>query len=333
MAQATLKKLNHNAYTVAWLCPLEIEMSAARYMMDEEHQQLPVVHGDDNQYISGRASGHNIVIASLPAGYQGTVSAATVATDMARTFPSLKLRLLVGIGGGVPSKINDIRLGDVVIGVPEDIHGGVVKYDLGKQTSTGFERKGFLNPPPKNWLHAVTRMKSDHRVLGNKVSKFLDEMLRHYPRLIEYQRPTPEQDILFEASNDHVKNKGKSCDNCDKSRVEKRGKRHPPEEPLVHYGLIASGDSLIKTAAERDRVSGLCGGALCFEMEAAGLMNDFSCLVVRGISDYADSHKNDNWHAYSAASAAALAKELLAYIVGNAEQSERVEAQQAPLST
>ena len=70
----------------------------------------------------------------------------------------------------------------------------------------------------------------------------------------------------------------------------------------------------MKDAAERDRISTECGGAICFEMEAAGLMNDFCCIVIRGISDYADSHKNDDWHAYAAAAAAALAKELLAYM-------------------
>ena len=47
---------------------------------------------------------------------------------------------------------------------------------------------------------------------------------------------------------------------------------------------------------------------LCFKMEAAGLMDDFPCLVVRGICDYADSHKNKQWQGYAAATAAAYAK-------------------------
>lgn len=55
-------------------------------------------------------------------------------------------------------------------------------------------------------------------------------------------------------------------------------------------------------------------GALCVEMEAAGLMNDFPCAVIRGICDYADSHKNDTWQSYAAMTAAAYAKELLAEI-------------------
>ena len=52
-------------------------------------------------------------------------------------------------------------------------------------------------------------------------------------------------------------------------------------------------------------------GVLCFEMEAAGLMNDFQCLVIRGVCDYADSHKHKQWQPYAALTAAAFAKELL----------------------
>lgn len=85
-------------------------------------------------------------------------------------------------------------------------------------------------------------------------------------------------------------------------------------EPVIHYGLIASGNRVIKDAEERDRISQDAEGALCVEMEAAGLMNDFRCIVVRGISDYADSHKNDVWHPYAAAAAAGLTKEVLTYI-------------------
>jgi hypothetical protein len=62
---------------------------------------------------------------------------------------------------------------------------------------------------------------------------------------------------------------------------------------------------------------------LCFEMEAAGLMDDFPCLVVRGICDYADSHKNKRWQGYAAATAAAYAKELLSVIPGNLLVSTR----------
>jgi nucleoside phosphorylase len=82
----------------------------------------------------------------------------------------------------------------------------------------------------------------------------------------------------------------------------------------VHYGTIASGNQVIRSAAERHRVSAELGGVLCFEMEAAGLINNFPCLVIRGICDYADSHKNKRWQPYAAATAAACAKEVLSVI-------------------
>ena len=67
---------------------------------------------------------------------------------------------------------------------------------------------------------------------------------------------------------------------------------------------------------------------LCFEMEAAGLMNNFPCLVVRGICDYADSHKNKQWQPYAAATAAAYAKELLS-VIPSAEVAEIRTAEEA----
>jgi nucleoside phosphorylase len=82
----------------------------------------------------------------------------------------------------------------------------------------------------------------------------------------------------------------------------------------VYYGTIASGNQVMRSAADRDRLSAELGGVLCFEMEAAGLMNSFPCLVIRGICDYADSHKNKRWQPYAAATAAAYAKEVLSII-------------------
>ena len=85
-------------------------------MLDKTHPQLSQPAGDDNAYLhSGRKLGHNIVIACLPSGVYGTIAAATVAANMRTTFPSIRFGLMVGIGGGVPSANDDIRLGDVVV--------------------------------------------------------------------------------------------------------------------------------------------------------------------------------------------------------------------------
>lgn len=104
--------LSREAYTVALICALSVEMAAAEAMLDEIHEKLPVPSGDHNCYTLGKMGKHNVVIAGLPSGKYGTTSAATVAIQLLRTFQSIHFGLLVGIGGGVPNEEADIRLGD-----------------------------------------------------------------------------------------------------------------------------------------------------------------------------------------------------------------------------
>lgn len=273
-------------------------MSAVRYMLDKEHKRLQRKKGESTLYILGEFSGHNVVLACLP-GTQGKGAAALIAKDMARTFPSIEMRLMVGIGGGVPSQKNDIRLGDVVVSMPDGQHGGVVQYDLGKSTEAGLILKGFLLPPPDILRSAVSLMRGDHRVSQNKIPDFLSSMMEKGDRLRDfYQRPHPELDQLFEVN--------------DKTKVISRPAREPI--PAIHYGLIASGDQVMRSAANAGEIDKrVIGDILCFEMEAAGIMTEFPCIVIRGISDYADCHKNDTWQHYAAAAAAGCAKELLSY--------------------
>ncbi|OWT43263.1 Pfs, NACHT and WD domain protein [Pochonia chlamydosporia 170] len=304
----------HESYTVAVICAIGFEMSAVRYMLDREHPRLPPKQGDSNLYVLGELSGHNVVLACLP-GIQGKGAAATVATNIARTFPSIEWRFLVGIGGGVPSDKHDLRLGDVVVSMPEGQYGGVIQYDLGKDTEDDFQLKGFLWPPPAMLRSAVEMMQSDHLMADNKVKEFLLQMLQRGPKLSIYQRPPTELDILFHADYPHVES-GSACEHCDKSKTIHRSPRQF-SGPEVHYGLIASGDRVMRSAAKRNASTSNLGDILCFEMEAAGIATEFPCIVIRGISDYADSHKNDSWQRYAAAAAAASAKELLSYIDAN----------------
>lgn len=215
---ANAKKLTYDDYTVGIISPLEVEMTAVRYMLNEEHVRLPRKDGDRNRYILGKMGDHNVAIGYLPQGSQGVSAAATVATDMRRTFSSIQLRLLVGIGGGIPSKKNDIRLGDVVVGMPDGIHGGVVQYDLGKRTIDGFERKGFLCPPPDEWRTAVVEMKSDHEAKSNRIVEFLSQMLEAFPKLQKYSRPASNLDILFPPDTQHIRDE-LTCDKCDKNKA------------------------------------------------------------------------------------------------------------------
>ncbi|KAL7928903.1 nucleoside phosphorylase domain-containing protein [Trichoderma chlorosporum] len=307
--QKARDKMSYDSYTIAVICAMSFEMSAVRYMLDREHPRLQRKDGDLNTYILGELFGNNIVLACLP-GNQGKGSAATVGTNLARTFPAIKLRFLVGIGRGVPSDRHDIRLGDVVVSMPSGQYGGVVQYDLGKETDYGFILKGFLQSPPPLLRSAVETMRSDHLVSDNKIEEYISLMLQKGPRLSVYQQPSIKTDVLFREGYPHEINQP-TCDKCNSHNIVARSNRQFPG-PEIHYGLVASGDTVMKSSSST--VRRYFGDVLCFEMEAAGLMTEYSCLVIRGISDYADSHKNDSWQYYAAATAAACTKELLSYL-------------------
>ena len=150
--------LSHDDYTVAWICPLEVEQIAAMEMLDKEHKRLPQPQHDHNAYTLGSINGHNIVIAGLPT--TGNNSAATVVAQMKSTFRQLRFGLLVGIGGGVPTRTNagHIWLGHVVVSKPTGQHSGAVQYDYGKAEAAEFRRMGFLAPPPNVLLAAAQRL-------------------------------------------------------------------------------------------------------------------------------------------------------------------------------
>jgi nucleoside phosphorylase len=275
-------------------------------MLDEEHCGLPMDSNDPNSYTLGRIVEHNVVIACLPAGQTGITSAAAVAVHMKSKFQSIRFGLLVGVGGGVPSI--DVRLGDVVVSQPHEEHGGVVQYDLGKTTPGGFQRTGSLNKAPEILLSALSTLQSNYLMGRSRFSDYLSTLVKRLPN---FSRDKAGPDVLFLANYDHVG--GDTCVQCcEDKQVQRRAREN--HDVLIHYGTIASGNRVMRHATERDGISKKLGGVLCFEMEAAGLMNRFPCLVIRGICDYADSHKNKKWQPYAAATAAVYAKELLSVI-------------------
>jgi nucleoside phosphorylase len=299
-----------NDYTVGWVCALPVERAAAEEMLDVEHDDLELdpTDNDENLYALGSIGRHNVAIVCLPAGHIGNNPAAAVSTQMRATFKSIRFGLMVGIGGGVPTAEADVRLGDVVVSQPHGSFPGVVQYDVGKATPSGFQRTGSLNHPPHVLLSAVNKVRADELRGKSKLMKHVSKL----ECISKFQRIKAGPDVLFEAAYDHSGRP--TCEQCSVDRQEARLPRESEEEVVVHYGTIASGNQVMKSAAERDRVSTELDGVLCFEMEAAGLMNTFPCLVVRGICDYADSHKNDRWQAYAAGTAAAYAKELISVI-------------------
>lgn len=297
----------HDRYTVAWICALHFEMAAARAMLDEEHVDCPRQANDMNSYVLGRIKNHNVVIACLPTDQYGTNNAASVLSNMRRTFPNIEIGLMVGIGGGVPLKV-DIRLGDIVVGVR------VMQYDLGKTLSGGFQRTGVPKIPDSTIRAVISNLRSRHELNGSRVPLILREKMGTYAA---YSRPN-EPDRLFLASYHHD-DPASPCDECDLSKLETR-KTRLSTDPAIYYGGVGSANTVMKDSTIRDRIARELD-VLCFEMEAAGLMDIMPCLPIRGICDYSDSHKAKEWQRYAAATAAAYAYEFLEVWRGDPQKS------------
>ena len=312
-------------FSIGWVCAVEPERVVASELLDEEYgdDKSPKVNVlyDHNIYTFGRICGHKIVIAGLPRGRYGITSGARVVERMRSTFPTLRFVLLVGIAGGVPSSRHDIRLGDIVVSCPTPGHGGVIQYDFGKAIQgREFEQTAHLPPPSDILLTAVGILQALHKRKGHNISETVNQMLKKNQRLrTTYSRPSTAIDKLYKSDYIHLDQKCDCLNQIQNSEANLhlilRPQRTPSDDdPAVHYGLIGSANRLVKDAILRDAIANK-HDVLCFETESAGLMDGpFPCLVIKGISDYADSHKNDDWQGYASATAAAYAKELLAVL-------------------
>lgn len=303
--------LSHADYTIACVCPLAVELAPLRAMQDCIHEDLPH-RRNHNAYILGELGKHNVVIVALPD--IGNNHSGIAATQLLNDFPSIHLVLLVGISGGAPSlgiqKVDSIRLGDVVVSQPTHTTGGVVQFDRGKKYDDHvFERTGHLNKPASFLTATLKQLRARHSQEGNRIYEFIADMLSRNPLMSrDYGVSSTRQDQLFESDYPHIS--GETCQGCDITKTRYREKRSSSRSD-IHYGIIGSSNCVIKSGIERDSLRNV-HGVYCIEMEAAGLMDAFSsCLVIRGICDYADSHKNKQWQPFAAAAAAAYTKELL----------------------
>ncbi|TDZ21420.1 hypothetical protein Cob_v005523 [Colletotrichum orbiculare MAFF 240422] len=303
-----MSELDRNRYTVAWIAPLEIEARAALHMLDERHMgRFSVSRGDDYTFLAGTMCGHDVVIGTFPAGQEyGTGSAAALAGQMKKFFPNLWFGLLVGVAAGLPDLSRDpprdIRLGDVLVALPEGDVPGIVPYDLGKELGEG----GFRP------LRSAYAMANTEPIVRSAIGKIklnaphdTDLFLPYYDKMKHLQHvsgtfldPGQDKDCLYEA---------------DSQGEEQQVNREPRPSSIrtrVWYGPIGSGEKLMRNRRRRDELR-RAYDVIGLEMEAAGIMNRIPVGVVRGVCDYGDEHKNKEWQSFAAAMAAAFAKAIL----------------------
>jgi nucleoside phosphorylase len=169
----------------------------------------------------------------------------------------------------------------------------------------------------------VTGIQAQYERKGHQLKEATETILERNPRLRQkYARPQAGSDRLFKAKITHARACTDCCLDDSSCLVERRERAQHEDDPAIHYGLIASGDKLMKDAVIRDRLAAE-KDVLCFEMEAGGLMNHFPCLVIRGICDYSDSHKNKEWQGYAAMVTAAYARDLVSRIPPNKVEAEK----------
>ncbi|KAK6344064.1 hypothetical protein TWF696_007710 [Orbilia brochopaga] len=303
-----------NDFEIAVICALPLEADAVSALFDHDWDEdngppYGKALGDINAYSTGAIGCHNVVLIHLP--NMGKAGAAIGAANCMMSFPNIKLAIVVGICGAVPFKDGkEIVLGDVIISE------GVVQYDFGRETTEGFAVKtgtlDSLGRPGLRIRGLLQQLKTTKSAakLQRKMADYM-AVLQAIPELqVECIYPGVANDKLFGPSDHHPADE-KSCERC-KGEI-KRSRLKDPDgipQPAIHIGLIASGDKVMKDAEKRDAAASKFG-VVGFEMEGAGAWDLSSCIVIKGVCDYADSHKAKGWQRYAAATAAACMKAFL----------------------
>ncbi|WYZ40895.1 hypothetical protein EsH8_IV_001236 [Colletotrichum jinshuiense] len=325
-------------FEIAVVCALPLEYDAVALAFDEfwdeDGDQLGKAARDPNTYTTGRIGSHNVVLALLSS--MGKVSAAGAVTALRSSYTQVKLAFITGICGGVPAPSNGVELvlGDVIISK------AIIQYDLGRQYPGKFARKdtiddnlGRPNQEIRSLL-AVCQTQRGRAQLMRKVSDVLADIQNNaldsgYET--DYARPAVTEDLLFEPNYLHLhQNTGSGCGcgnsgacdvatkasceelQCDHEHTVKRNRLDVSrmQSSRIFIGDVASGDTVMKSGEHRDRIARELG-VMAFEMEGAGVWDQIPCILIKGVCDYADSHKNKKWQPYAAATAASATKALL----------------------
>ncbi|KAL6237462.1 hypothetical protein BDW75DRAFT_248950 [Aspergillus navahoensis] len=301
-------------FSIAIICALEVESDAVELLFDhiwdangDRYGKAP---GDPNSYRTGVIGNHNVVLAYMTG--MGKVQAASVAKSCRWSFPGIRLALIVGVCGGVPGSIEGgIFLGDIVIS------DEILPYDFVKQFPGTFQ-----------YREAVSRSSGDNEGREHLLSRTAHHLDVLRARTREYTCPPRQSDQLFEPSYHHQHHDASKCKTCAKGKSCRRAQKATckalkcDQERLIlrlrpfqgefniHFGRIASGDTVMKSGRDRDRIADK-EKVIAFEMEGAGIDGIMPFLVIKGVCDYADSHKNKVWQKYSAGAAASCMKSLL----------------------
>ncbi|RYP76626.1 hypothetical protein DL769_003586 [Monosporascus sp. CRB-8-3] len=300
-------------FAIAVICASPLEADAVDALFDhhwdDDGPPYDKAPGDPNAYSTGAVGRHNVVLAHMPG--VGKVNAAAVAANCRASFLNIKLAIVVGVCGVAPFSPDgdEIVLGDVIIS------DGVIQSDLGRRLPDRFVRKDTLldslGRPNAEIRALLAKLKGirGRKMLRGKIAGYLDALGGKSELAAQY--PGIAHDRLFEATYRHVSGE-MLCEECgcNGRLVPRRRLAQDSPRPAVHFNLIASGDTVMKSGVQRDAIARQ-DGVVGFEMEGAGVWDIFPCVVIKGACNYADSHKSKTWQRYAAAASAACMKAFL----------------------
>ena len=327
-------------FAIAIICALPeardtVEALMTRDFKDEGHS-YGKVPGDDNSYTVGEIGGKPVVL--IAPRNMGTTNTRDLARGLRISFPTISYAFVVGIAGGAPFlygkngwKESDIHLGDVIVSTQ------VIEYDFGREHENGFRRRtdveSVLPRAPAevtNFVNQFVRGKSMafRRVLRKTMADlaFCDGFETGEDGYHEH--PGPGTDDVYGMGYRHKHRDLKKCAKCSQCTEWYHGvceealaascqelgcEPHHSNEvrnTKIHFGRYASGNALMKSGHRRDLLIQE-DNVIGFEMEGAGAWEVFGTIVVKGVVDYADSHKNKKWRGYSTARAALCAAAMI----------------------
>ncbi len=332
------RPIHRREFEIALICALPIESSAVAALFDGQWDDFGTIDEDDNSYTTGWIGKHNVVLVHLPG--MGKVAAATAGVHLRASFPDVRLCLVVGVCGGVPTRTNigDISLGAVLIST------GINQLDLARQYPGGLEKKESLDDNlgrPKSEIRAFShclRTKQGYRRLEGDTLDFL-QGLHATKEYSDLERPSPGEDKIYPPEYRHKHQNPVVCNICAqcngpsdhicreardssctelgcngiarRSSSQGRDFRDQDGAPfLIHFGWFASGDVVMKSDAHRDGVANE-HGVIGFEMEGAGVWDQIPTIIIKSVCDYADSHESKMWQGYAATVSASCMKALL----------------------
>ena len=288
------RNMNRSNISIGIITALPKEYAAVKKMMASVEEVFNNERENGERYLVGtiRAADnaqHNVALIVCE---EGNNKAAVGCTEMLKNFPSIKAIVMCGIAGGVPNPSdpsNHVRLGDIVVSKY------VFQYDYGKKTECGWESKTVPIGSSSVFQRAIRKIQADEYENKYGWHEYIDSFA-----VDKFIKPNIESDILFSTEGEVIEHP------LDPSRT---------AYPTVHYGCIASGNSVLKDPATRDQLRDKYK-IKAVEMEGSGITDaaynekvDF--IIVRGICDYCDSHKNDTWQEYAALVAAAYTRTLI----------------------